>query len=40
MVGVLSFGNAMGVFDVECIQEGLKGISIFKYLEQFHKTEI
>ena len=34
------FGNEIGVLDVKCIQGGLKGLSIFKYLEHFYKTEI
>jgi len=40
MVGILSFGNAIGVLDVGCIQGGMKGIRSFKYLEQLHKTQI
>jgi hypothetical protein len=31
MVGILSFGNEVGVLDVECIQGCLKRLSIFKY---------
>jgi hypothetical protein len=40
MLDTPSFGNEIGVLDVEFIQGGLKGLSIFKHLGYFHKPDI